>query len=726
MGLKSIDIKNEYRTTSSNIIRDFYIPVLSESVLYQRAVGFFSSTALVQLAIGLQHIVENKGKVQLIVSPKLSEEDIKAIAEGYKNKDEVISKSLIDSLSEVVIEGDKKRLAFLTGLIENGILDIKIAFLKQHNQIGMFHEKLGIMTDAKGDFITFSGSLNESLTAYTYNVECVDVYQSWGSEDTRDRAHNKRLAFNRMWSNNENGIDIIEFPKVALDRMIQIKHDYTANNGLIYVEEDKPTWVYKQDDENNQYNIPFVPGNLDIRDYQQSAVDNWSFNEYKGIFDMATGTGKTITGLLALTSLFHQKGRLAVVIIAPYTHLVEQWIKDLKWFNIDPIVGYSDSKYSNYRKDLRKAVVNYNLGIIDFTCFITTNASFRITAVQSLITMMPKDSLIIVDEAHNFGSPRLLTSLPNNFLYRLALSATLDRHNDPVGTAALYKYFGNKSIEYGLQKAIQEEKLSPYKYYPLITSLTPDEYEEYMRLTSEIAKHLKEINGKIIIDDIGKMILLKRARLVAGANNKIELLIDAIRPYKNDDGILIYCGATNMLDDETYEDEIRQIDLISRKLYGELAMRTSQFTASEDRETRQMIIELFVEKQINGIVAIKCLDEGVNIPSIKTAFILASTTNPKEHIQRRGRVLRLSDNKKFAEIFDFIVLPRPLVEAINLTDAEKLPDVGLVKRELKRVNEFSKLSLNETEGQILIARVLDVYKQIKWDSIYEIKEEEIL
>ncbi len=726
MGFKDIEIKNEYRTTSSNVIKEFYIPVLTESVLYQRAVGFFSSTALIQLAIGLQHIAKNNGKVELIVSPRLSEDDIKAIVQGYKNRDEAISKSLLDTLNEINFDGDKRRLAYLTKLIEIGILDIKVAFLSKDNQIGMFHEKLGIMTDNSGDYIAFSGSLNESLTAYTYNVECIDVFQSWGSEDSRDRANKKRLAFNRMWNNKESGIDIIEFPKVAIERMVSIKEEYISKNGVDFVEEDKIDWIYKDDENICEYNIPLVPQSLVIRDYQQSAIDNWSFNGYKGIFDMATGTGKTLTGLLALTSLFHQKGRLIVVIIAPYTHLVEQWIKDLSWFNIDPIVGYSDSKYVNYRKKLKKAVENFNLGIVDFVCFITTNASFRLKSVQEIIDKMPQDSFIIVDEAHNFGSPRLLTSLPEHFRYRLALSATLERHNDPLGTAALYNYFGSKSIEYGLQRAIHEGMLAPYKYYPIITNFTIDEFTEYIRLTNEVAKHLKEINGRIVIDDIGKMILLKRARLVAGANNKIEMLLRTIEPYKTEDGILIYCGATNMIDDETFEDEVRQIDLISRKLYNLFKMKTSQFTSNEDRETRQKIIELFIERELNGIVAIKCLDEGVNIPSIKTAFILASTTNPKEHIQRRGRVLRLSDNKKFAEIFDFIVLPRPISEAANLTDGEKLSDLGLVKRELRRVHEFSRLSLNETNGQMLISQVLNVYQQLKWESVYESKEEEIL
>lgn len=721
MGLKNLSIDSEYRTTSINIVKSFYIPILKEAVCYQRAVGFFSSSSLVQLLEGIDCLVKRNGKIQLIASPKLSEEDIEAISKGYKDRVGVIQKILSLEFDELLENRDKKSLAILSKLIELEILDIRIAFLEKNNKIGMFHEKLGLMYDMDGDYIAFSGSLNESITAYSYNAECIDVYKSWSIND-KERAESKKAAFERMWNNLEEGIEIIDFPKVIITRLKNVRSEYENKNGEIEMVEDISLDLISQDKAPNDF--PRVPKGLIVRDYQSSAVDNWRFNDFKGIFDMATGTGKTITGILALNDLLIRKKRLAVVIVAPYTHLVEQWVKDLYWFNIKPIIGYSDSKYADYRSKLKNEVIDFNLGINDFLCFITTNASFRIDSVMKLVNDLPNESLIIVDEAHNFGSERLLFSLPKNFKYRLALSATIDRHNDPEGTKSLYEYFGGKCIEYTLEKAIKEKKLSPYYYYPIVVHLSVDELTEYSKMSHELVKHLRKVENRLVLDDIGKMILLKRARLIASASNKIRFLVKEISKYKNDDGILIYCGATNMLNDEIDKAEIRQIDLISKTIYKNFRMVSSQFTANEDRETREKIINMFVEKKVQAVVAIKCLDEGVNIPSIKTAFILASSTNPKEHIQRRGRVLRLSENKTYADIYDFIVLPREVNHAISLAEDEKKIDYGLVKRELKRLNEFSKLAINSSSGFKVVQEILNVYPAIKWSEINNYNEME--
>lgn len=711
---KDINIQDEYRTYTTNIIRDFYIPVLSCSVLYQRAVGFFSSSSMIQLLDGLESLVKNGGKIQLVVSPKLSEKDIEAIATGYKSRDEVIDHSITDIIDDVRMRGHERRLYLLSKLIEQGYVDIKVAFLSKNNSIGMFHEKLGIMTDHEENYLAFSGSLNESETAFSINYESFDVFRSW-IESEKDKAQSKKVVFQNMWINNEKGIDVIEFPKVALSQLRKITYEYTQKYGEsdlldeIEVSEEHSTYLAS--------NVPKIPDDLEIRDYQQAAIDNWKFNDYVGIFDMATGAGKTITGIYGLTTLFNNMRRLPVIIVAPYTHLVEQWVEDLEWFNIKPIIGYSHSNYRNYKNDLRERLVHYKFEASNFLCFITTNASFRTKSVQEIVELFPDETLIIIDEAHNFGSKLLSLSLPSRFSYRMALSATINRHNDQEGTEFLYSYFKQKVIEYTLERAIREDKLSQYKYYPQLTYLSEDEFNDYNAITAEIAKCIKNEKGKIRISEAGKMLLLKRSRLIAGAVNKVSNLMSAISDYSSDDGILIYSGATNLINDDVDEEEIRMIDMISNQLHKTFGMITSRFTAQEDKQTRKRIIEYFVQKDIQAIVAIKCLDEGVNIPSIKTAFILASSTNPKEYVQRRGRVLRKSSNKSFAEIFDFIVLPRDIEVASVLTDAEKSQDYGLVKRELKRVFEFTRLSMNSYLGYQFIHKILEAYKGISFEQI---------
>ena len=198
MSFTDIDIKPEYRSRLDNVIKDFYIPVLKEAVLYKRAVGFFSSTALVEMSAGICGLVKNGGKIQLIASPRLSAEDIDAINDGLRRRDDVIEEALIRALSEPMGAQETARLNLLSNLIASGVLEIKIAFLETENSVGMFHEKMGLMYDRENNIIAFSGSMNESFNAFRQNYEAVDVFKSWTTDE--ERVLTKQSAFNAMWN----------------------------------------------------------------------------------------------------------------------------------------------------------------------------------------------------------------------------------------------------------------------------------------------------------------------------------------------------------------------------------------------------------------------------------------------------------------------------------------------------------------------------------------------
>lgn len=483
----------------------------------------------------------------------------------------------------------------------------------------------------------------------------------------------------------------------------------------------------------NKMNIPRIPSDITLFDYQNEAISEWEKQNYKGIFDMATGTGKTLTGLGAVSKLSEVlNDRLAVFIVCPYQHLVEQWVEDIEQFGMKPIIGYSSSEQKNWKSLLKYAVEDFNLEIKNktFFCFISTNATFSSEFVQNQISKLHGNALLVVDEAHNFGAEYLRKLLSNKFSYRLALSATLERHGDKEGTQSLYDYFGKKCIEYGLERAIKEKKLTRYKYYPVVVSLTDDEFVYYEQYSREISKCVvKGKNGKLKLNEKGKRIALQRARLVAGAANKIGALKEQIMPYINDNHILVYCGATKVFDensglDDSNDDEIsegkRQIEVVTDLLGNLLGMKVAQFTSKENMQERAVIKQEFSEgKNLQALIAIKCLDEGVNIPAIKTAFILASTTNPKEYIQRRGRVLRKSDGKDFAEIYDFITLPRPLTEVIYETEEQKKKGRTLVINELVRAIEFARLSMTEISAMERIEEIKKLYELTDKDLIFK-------
>ena len=306
--------------------------------------------------------------------------------------------------------------------------------------------------------------------------------------------------------------------------------------------------------------------------------------------------------------------------------------------------------------------------------------------------------------------------LDDRFDYRLALSATLERHHDEEGTELLYSFFGKKCIEYTLERAIDEDKLTHYKYYPVLVYLNSEELSGYEQLSYEMSKCItKDKNGRFKLNKRGEILALKRARIVAGAQEKLEALREQIAPYTHDNNILVYCGSTNVLEESDEgspvdETEIRQIEAVTKILGNELGMEVARFTSQENIETRGIIKEQFVKgDRLQAIVAIKCLDEGVNIPGIRTAFILASTTNPKEYIQRRGRVLRKAPNKNYAVIYDFVTLPRHLDEVSSLTLEQAQRDVSLVKNELARIKEFGRLADNSMVANKLIWEIEETY-----------------
>lgn len=707
MSFKDIELKTEYRSGQSNVIGDFYVPVLSHAVKYKRAVGFFSSTALIQIAKGISELVANGGKIQLIVSPRLSKEDIIAIKTGYEDRDAIISTAIMREFKEPKNYFDSERLNMLATLIANDRLDIKVAFTEDQNQFGIYHEKMGLMYDCDNNVIAFSGSTNETENAFISNYEVMDVYCSWQSEFEAKKVEQKEFAFHLLWTNADSEVTIIDFPKVAVNKLLSYKRE-TIDKSVDHEELlSKP----KEYSANRAKNVFRVPSNISFDDhpYQLEAINKWIDAGSQGIFDMATGAGKTYTALGALSKLSEKlDDNLGVIILCPYQHLVEQWVEDIKKFNVTPLICYS--KY-DWKKKFKLLITDFKLGVIKNFCAIMVNASYSLPYVQDILSNAKGNLCLVVDEAHNFGANRLRRCLLPNFVYRLALSATLERHHDEEGTNSLYKYFKDKCITFTLDDAINQGFLTPYYYHPIVVYLEEDELEEYIEITEKVINILRK-NNKDELPKSAEMLLIKRARIIAGARNKITALKEAIEPYKNDNNILVYCGATKVSASEDEPDdaeEIRQIEKVVDLLGNQLKMRVSMFTSNEDAEERERIKNSFAEgKMLQALVAIKCLDEGVNIPGIRTAFILASSTNPKEYVQRRGRVLRKAPGKDFAVIYDFITLPRELDSSVPPINRDY--ELSLFKREKERLDDFVRLCENPSESYMLIDQINEYYQ----------------
>ena len=697
MSFLDLNIALRYRSNEHDFPCDFLIPVLGQSIAYKRAVGFFSTSSLVDLSRGLFAMAERGGQVQLVCSPRLSDEDINAIHLGYQKRDEVIAACLQESFVAPINEFEEERLNLVATMIARGVLEIQLAFMETDTGINLYHEKMSVFIDDEGNRIAYSGSLNETDTAFRQNFESVFTFCSW--KDQRDGAEQIEFDFDNIWENNTKKLTVIPFPKVALDRIMSYKKDGISFNSDIR--------EYGHIQSQKAANIAAIPANVTLRPYQEEAIQRWFAQSCRGIMSMCTGAGKTFTAMAAAVRLGNKLNqKLGIWIVCPYIHLVSQWEEDLIEWGFSPIIAHSKSTTSDWQGALRTAIRRFHRTGTPFVC-ITTNDTFAGEKMQPMIQSFTinENILLIVDEAHNFGAASLSACMPESINYRMALSATIERHMDRAGTRRLFDFFGEQCIIYDLDQAIQDGTLVPYEYHPIPVFLEDDELKRYKELSQKLKRFLVKRNGKLRVSDAGKSIIYARTRLLAAARAKIPLLMSLLEPRKQEKHMLVYCGATTV-EDETYFTETRQIDIVTRKMREELHISVQRFTAEEGLAERRDIKQYFQDGLYQAITAIQCLDEGVNIPKICTAFILSNSRNPKQFIQRRGRLLRRSEGKDRAVIFDFVTLPRDLRDVLP-SDYEA--DRTIILGELARIQEFGSLAKNRDESEILMDQIMSAY-----------------
>ena len=685
--LSNLNLKPSYRSDECNIIREFYIPCLSESLLYQRAVGYFSSSALTLVARGLNALIRRGGRMQLAASPYLSEQDIEAINNGYMRRGERETQLLIAALTGVFDPLAMTRLSFLAWLIEHERLDIKIISLSNQKQFGIFHEKVGLFSDGE-NIVAFTGSPNESAGGLINNFESIDVYCSWKEFD-RERAQQKHLNFENLWENRTRGLNVLDFPEAARQALLKYLPVQINDDPEEYIDE---PFIYnhgRNDQDKVRESLPPVPVlpiNIILRPYQQQAINNWFATKGRGTLKIGDRlVVRRITALATAAELLKTIELQALIIICPYRHLVIQWEKECQHFGLDPLLCF-ESRH-RWADTLRNRLYNINSGAEKFLTVITTNSTFCGASFQACLPFFPSKTLLVGDEAHNLGAKEMLTSLPDNIGLRLALSATPERWFDDSGTQKLFDYFGPVlEPEFTLKDAIEQGALVPYYYHPLFVELTDSEAEKYVHLSRQIGRLLAIQRGDTESPQLTAL-LLQRARLLSSAENKLVTLVKLMKTRLNSTHSLFYCG-DGSVEDKVHGDTMRQVDKVCQILGFDLNYRVDKYTAETSLGEREDLRQRFESGALQGLVAIRCLDEGVDIPATRTAVILASSNNPRQFIQRRGRLLRRHLTKTTAEIFDMIVIP-PTDSDLN-TSTEQ----AIVEPEFRRYAEFASLALN--------------------------------
>lgn len=690
MAFTELDIKDLYVTDTDDIPEEFYGIALPHTVLYKRAAGFFSSSALVVLGRGLKDFYYHGGNMQLLVSPKFSKEDYEAIELGYKAREDVEAQKIVEMFDIDSIQDDEGT-NILAWLIYEKRLEIRVVVNKDIKKHAMFHDKFSVLIDEDGNRITFRGSMNESETAMIENFETIEVDCSWEATGFK-RAVQREQQFDSIWNAGGNKWKTKSIPQAVIDKLIQIKRplkgaEYdTVNDGEgLFVKEKEAKYVVT-------IPTPRIPEWLEERKYQKKAVKSWLVNKNRGIFQMATGTGKTKTSLMAVTKVldvyYKNNMKCGIIIVVPYVVLLEQWLEDLDDFSIKAIPCY-ESK-NKWLGRLENSIDLFNQNARDKLFAITTNKTFQSMDFQRCINRIDGDYIFLADEMHHLTSDTMLECLPNNATYRLGLSATLMSKFNSDKMERLKAYFNGIIYEYTMKEAIDNGKLTKYYYYPIYVELTDDEKEDYYSVSRKISKAIAMAEGNLDDEDNVSLqaLLSQRARILASAQNKLTKLKELASGFTEKNNLIVYCG-------DKIEADGKYIDKVYDVVNNELGIISAKFTAAENRNQRKDILDLFKSGMIQALIAIRCLDEGVDIPQLETAIIMSSGTNPKEFIQRRGRILRNAPGKDFAYIYDFIVMPTlSLSDISTLSSEEKQIEMKIVAREFERVKEFADLAEN--------------------------------
>jgi len=677
MDLNELKLEEEYRTGEANLVADFYLPCLNKSETYQRSVGYFSSTIFLLIGPEIINFAKRGGRIQLICSPSLSAADIDALEQGYDCGVHKANQEILHTVDTLLNDNRSiKNTEALATLIKLKIMEVKIAF--RINAAGIYHEKLGVLTG--GDYsVSFKGSVNETWSGWHErgNYESLDVFCSW--KDGRDERQVKRHKqyFQKLWSNQIEELEIIDFPAVAKKRL-----EERALSSIDEIVSEELTDYFSLGNEQEKNKASSMLNKRNPLPHQKDALEAWKKQGYRGIFEHATGSGKTFTALIALKDHLIEDG--VAIVLVPDRLLHKQWADEIKDEIPEATILKAGDGYNRWRKNRRlQHFTQQGEGFGQRVVLVTMGTAYK---PEFLGAISGGDHLMIVaDEVHEIGSKENSKAMTIQAGKKLGLSATPVRYSDSIGTQKIIDYFGPiVQPPFTLIDAIKSGRLVEYEYLPQEIRFTQEESDNWEIATKDISKEFarsqKDENGSPIPSAKLQNMLIQRARIAKKAEAKVPYAVKTVVDnYTEGESWLIYC-----------EDQF-QLGEVKSALEKKGLSPCEYHTNMEGDAAASL--DWF--KKFGGImVSIRCLDQGVDIPKISHAIILASSQNPRQFIQRRGRVLRTCPGKYKAVIYDAVMVPICL---------ESEPgQLSLLKSELQRSIQFSKTAMNKSGSNKLI------------------------
>ena len=706
-------------------VLDLYYRVLCNSNSWDLGLGYFSLSSIKLLAYPLaKFILNNEGKMRVYCNERLSENDYNIISENKViplNKTNVFNdlSTLYDSLKGNDQELFSQCISFL---IQTDRIEFKVLVCKDSSR-GISHHKNSIFKDNNNNTIVLSGSANASEQAFIFNREDTNAFCSFWNEKSSNKTIKTTInEFEKTFHEGDDDWNILEIDSQELkDKLEEIGFRKIDSLGLekkannfsnpkknlfsksIHDEIDKEIKTV-----NDQPHFPIFDGKVSSpRQYQVDAYNAWVKNDCSGVFAMATGTGKTITSLNCLLNIYEKTATYRAIVLVPSIALLNQWEEEVKSFNFKNILKVGGG--NNWEKELATYVSNFTWGIKDDLIIISTYGSFVTSKFLKYFNKIDKEFLLIADEAHNLGANNIKSKLPNiKSVKKIGLSATPKRIYDVEGTEALNKFFNDSppyTYSFDMQKALNKGFLTEYKYFPKIVELNENEFEEYIEISKKLLKFFDFEKGQFKKDPIVEILLLKRKNIIHKAINKISCFKSILRELERENKlsyIFAYIPEGYSLDDNDEPERIMD-KFIKAGVSVCPELKINSYTS--DESNLKDLLRGFSEGRIDLLYAMKMLDEGVDVPRAEVGIFCSSTGNPRQFIQRRGRLLRKHPKKSFATIYDMIVIPRLSSDSSEFFNMEK----NMVTNEVRRVAYFASLSMNYYDSARKLENVLNKY-----------------
>ncbi len=700
--LPDATLKLRYSSDIDDLVQDFFVPTLGRAVRYDRAVGYFTAGALARLAPALDQFLDRVSgtptPIRVVASPNLPALDLHHMELGYQRR--TIERECSEFRPEF-----SEALSAVTWMIEHDLMEFWLVPGYKDGTECLYHEKIGIIEDAEGNFVTFEGSPNETFSGLGGNIEAFPVHRSWIASEAPHAAAAKAAVDDLFDPAGTRPLRLEPFPTALADGLVRT---YTPRRPRPGRSTRRMIGSTAMTGDTSSVSVLELPTRIEFRPYQAQAIRSWFKSDGRGMLAMATGTGKTVTALGALARLarvYAEPPGVTAVILVPDNSLVDMWEGELREWSVRAVCSTRPAALVRLREELQVQRLSGGTTVAVWTAQSAANPKF-LAALRDF----PSPRLLIADECHSMGSTENQKLLTDDFHYRLGLSATIDRHLDPDGTEVLHEYFGETLLDIGIKEAIELKALCHYTYLPILVPLTPEEMREYARLSQEIGKRVGSTKRLSIgdLEDSAKMLLIERARLLWHAEGKIGAFREAVEslPPGERKLSLIYTA-----EGESPLTSARQAPLV-HDVAHELGLRYRDFVGDTPLEERAALLEQLADGYIDGLVAMKCLDQGIDIPTARVAHFLSSTKNPRQYVQRRGRVLRQpkDGSQKHAIVFDYVAHPE--IGGQNF-DMER----RLVAQELLRAREMAEAADNRHQAIGALRSLLDGYNL--WDTLGE-------